>query len=261
MEKSRSRPNVFSRIVLSGLAPLKNREVLPGGVVRIVDGHSSFFVVPVGNHKYVLIDAGVDKKAIELQQYMYENDILEEDIVGGLITHGHSDHIGGFHVFNRMPIHVGREDSDVIRGNKRSQGLLPRAIDYLPNHRGAKIPGLEPKIISDNQIISYGDVAFRGYAVAGHTDGSFAYSLEGVLEPILFPGDVIVHKKDGSIGLPPRLVTADTKANETAVINLTRRVSESNFPPLIVAPSHSGVGDFDAMKRFGNFATTNTIAN
>ena len=76
--------------LIAPMLGLKDGEILPGGAVRIVDRHSSFYPVPAGNETYILIDAGMDKQAANLQRFMTQRNLAKSAFLAGFITHAHS---------------------------------------------------------------------------------------------------------------------------------------------------------------------------
>ncbi|MCR5098196.1 MAG: MBL fold metallo-hydrolase [Lachnospiraceae bacterium] len=81
---------------------------------------SSGNCICVGNDKnHVMIDAGISGKRIEAG--MNEYDMTTSDCDGILITHEHSDHVGGLGVIARkygLPIYTTRGTMEAIRASK-----------------------------------------------------------------------------------------------------------------------------------------------
>ena len=267
MEHKSNRLNIISPIVttIGLLAPMHEGEIYPGGPHRIVDWHSSFYPIPAGEGKWILIDGGMDKQARRFERFMDERDLNETDILAGFITHAHSDHVGAFHKFDNFPVYVGQGDVEVILGNKPSQGQIPRLLDYRPGYLGAMIPELKPKIISDDQVIEIGNLTIRGIAMKGHTDGSMGYLIgnRDNGEYIFHGGDAFDHNRRGRVRLPPRSVSADRRQGKINrgrhIVNATRRIIDLGIRPRIVVSSHSGHGDFRALEEFTNLTSSSNL--
>lgn len=243
---------------------MNDREVLPGGAIRIVDSYSSFYPIPVGEGNWILIDSGANKHAEGLLSFMTEQDVEEKNFVAGFLTHAHSDHTAGFKKFHDMPIYVGKCDYDVVVGNKRSQGFVPRLLDYYPGYLGAMIPGLNPSIILDGQEVEVGNSLITAISLEGHTDGSMGYLIENREsgDSIFHAGDAFDHTKKGKIRLPPRPVSANINASKRSIVYATRKIIDHGAEPRVVITSHSGHGHFSAMKRFSNMeASKRNIVN
>jgi glyoxylase-like metal-dependent hydrolase (beta-lactamase superfamily II) len=263
MEQKYQHVNIISPILtgVSGLAPMRDGEILPGDAVRIVDRHSSFYPIPTGNKdEFILIDSGMDRQARKLKRFLIERNLAISAFVAGFLTHAHSDHVAGFNYLKGMPVYVGEHDRDVVVGIKHSQGFMPASVDLIPKYLGGKIPDLEPLIISDDQVIEIGSLTIRGIAMNGHTDGSMGYLIghRDKNEYVFYVGDSFDHSRRGKLRLPPRIVSANRNASSRSIINATRRIIESKHESSIpielraVVPSHSGHRDFSSMRRYSN---------
>jgi len=233
---------------------LRDGQILPGGAVRVVDRHSSFYPVPAGDDSWILIDAGMDKRAANLQKFMTERNLAKSAFLAGFITHAHSDHVGGFNIFDNLPIYVGQGDEQVILGNRRSQGPLQGLIDRIPGHRDAKIDGLQPRIISNDQVIEIGNLTIRAIGLAGHTDGSMGYLVghNDSGEYVFYAGDAFGHRRSGKVKAPPRIVSHNKRASHRSTQYAATRIIDLGIEPRAIVTSHSRHGDFAALKRYSH---------
>ena len=97
-------------------------------LVSIASGSSGNCIYIGTDHTHILIDAGISVKRIE--KGLSELGVKASELSGILITHEHSDHIGGLGVFSRrneIPIYTTIETYEQIRASK-SVGELPEGL-------------------------------------------------------------------------------------------------------------------------------------
>jgi glyoxylase-like metal-dependent hydrolase (beta-lactamase superfamily II) len=253
-----NRPNKILPELTSvfGLRPLLFDENLPYGTTRIKDGYSSWYAIPINDNasEFVLIDGGMDKTASKLDIFMASRALRNDSVKAVLLTHVHSDHVGVLHKLQKnVPVFVSKPDSKVLLGSAISEGLIPRMLDKLTRRRHSAVSGVNPTIISHDQEISLGSLHIRAIMMSGHTTGSVAYLVRrGDKEQpsILFVGDALDFKKDGSVANANWLFTADNASSARSIVDTTDLIVSRGIPVSVVVPSHSGHGDFSALQAF-----------
>lgn len=150
----------------------------------------------------VMIDsgAGLDVERI-LDNLAGEG--LDKPVKWVLLTHGHADHAGGAHVFQRRfgcEVAVGEAEAGFVeRGDERDIGLdiAKRSGFYAPDY--VFHPCRVDIRVRHGDLLTLGDLSFRALNVPGHSPGSTCYLVEMEEGRALFTGDVVFAK--GVIGL------------------------------------------------------------
>lgn len=232
---------------LSGSAPFSGGPVAGAdGVIRAVSAHSSAYLVPVNSDhtEYLLIDAGMDTAADSILQELRLQNLDASAIKAVLITHGHSDHVGGLRQFPDADVYVGAPDDGYVLGRQPSDGFV------------GKITGKQPKlavqnpdklsVVSDGQTLQIGATSIQVFAVPGHTRGSVAY----LIGTLLFIGDAITFRSNGSGFDAPKPFSHDIPQSHASVVQLVKRLDEGNLVVTSVIPAHSNTGTLQALREF-----------
>ena len=227
---------------------------LPGGATRVVDRHSSFYPIPIDDSgAYMLIDAGMDKRAFNLKRFMASRDERISAVKFVFLTHAHSDHVGALHEMpDGVVVFSSKADSEVLNGSMRSEGPLQGMIDRFPHHRAAAVPGAKPEILTDNQVLNIGKLTIRAIEMPGHTRGSLGYIVShGSNEPSTFySGDALAFSRRGDVLNAPRIFSGDIDASRQSIIDAPKRIADLGIEIGAVVPAHSGHGDFQALQSF-----------
>jgi glyoxylase-like metal-dependent hydrolase (beta-lactamase superfamily II) len=165
-------------------------------------------VGPMDNNVYVircrrsgdalLIDAANEHEALlEICTRLGVNQVVE--------THGHWDHIQAVPAVREAGISVAVTEADA--------GMLP-SYDLL---------------LTDDEVLSVGDLRLRTLATPGHTPGSICFAVEGT--PLLFTGDTLFPGGPGTT----KLEGGDFKA---VISSIDRRIFAKFDPATVVLPGH-----------------------
>ena len=119
----------------------------------------------------------------------------------------------------------------LIEGRTGSRGPLPRLFPVRPT--GVKVS----RPLRDGETITVGDATVRVFAVPGHTEGSAAYLVNGVL----FVGDSANATSDGEIVAAPWIFSDSQSENRASLVALGQRLTPLGADVAAIAPSHSGV--------------------
>src|SRR5258708_21560259 len=94
--------------------------------IRIVkDGVVSLAVVPSGNGKVVLVDAGYDKAGKAILDELARRHLTPDAVAAILLTHSHPDHISGLDLFPNAEVMALESELPLLEG--------------LPDWRGAPL--------------------------------------------------------------------------------------------------------------------------
>ena len=124
----------------------------------IASGSSGNCIYVGTQETHLLIDVGISGRRIE--KGLNELDLTGKDIDGILITHEHSDHIGGLGVISRkyqIPIYTTGGTADAISRSKGlgqlPQGLIREIQEDEPFHIVEHLQGLDALLLEANHDI------------------------------------------------------------------------------------------------------------
>ncbi|MFX0022679.1 MAG: MBL fold metallo-hydrolase [Candidatus Hermodarchaeota archaeon] len=146
----------------------------------------------------ILIDVGTNFEPI---QNIEKEGFALKNIKHCLITHGHIDHYGAcfkLKEHNKDIIFYAHElDAEVIE----QEISAPYLARLYPDYKNKNIR-ITRKIVTDGELLKFGDLEFRCIHIPGHTPGSVAYLLELEGKSILFAGDLpgtVINNQGGNL--------------------------------------------------------------
>ena len=213
-----------------GRAPITDGFEING--IRIVqDGHVSVAVVPIGPGEVALIDAGNDKTGKPILGELSRRQLGPDAVKFILLTHGHPDHTAAIKVFPNARVMSLGPDVALIEGLVGAHGPLTRFMPVAPtdvkvNHA-----------FMDGETFMLNDVPVRVFGVPGHTAGSAAYLIDGVL----FLGDAADTKSDGTIIEAPWVFSDSQAQDRASLVRLDQRLLKDGSDVTALEFAHSGV--------------------
>lgn len=215
------------------------KEPAPG--VRIVkDGFVSVGVIDVGGGKIALVDAGSDPEGKAILAELSRRGASPDAVSAIFVTHGHRDHTGGCAKFPAAAIYALEPDVGLAEGREGGHGPMTRLVSVKPT--GVHVT----RALHDGEKLQVGDKEVRVFAVPGHTAGSAAYLVAGVL----FLGDSAGMRSDGKLAGAPWLFSDDHAQNHASLAALAKRLEPERDGILAIAPAHTATGPFDALAGF-----------
>ena len=214
-------------LMYAGL-PLKNGAQLADGKVSIVV--TRWGPVAIGAYLFKLeeggfglIDAGIDPKATAIRTALTRLGGTERDVRVILLTHGHDDHTAGAHSFPKADVYVLEPDANRVNAQ------------WIRVTRGLK----------DGERLTLFGTPVDVFTLPGHTSGSAAYLVHGVL----FLGDSTSSINDGKGSLYPNtLLCEDKEQNKRALQDLAKRLRTRRNEIRHIAFGHQGpVDGLDAL--------------
>jgi glyoxylase-like metal-dependent hydrolase (beta-lactamase superfamily II) len=221
-----------------------NTEITDGATpapdVRIVkDGFVAFGVVDIGEGHVVLIDAGIDPKGAALLTELARRRIGPDAVTAIFFTHGHRDHTAGASLCPNAALYALEADVALAEGREGSHGPLTSMT-------GAKPTGLHVHGLKDGAVTTVGAKSIRAIAMPGHTGGSAAYLVSGVL----FLGDSAGMKTDGKLAPAPWALSDDVAKDRASLVAVGKMLEGEKAAVVAIVPAHTGTGKFDDLTAF-----------
>jgi hydroxyacylglutathione hydrolase len=221
-----------------------NTEITDGATpapdVRIVkDGFVDFGVVDIGEGHVVLIDAGSDPKGGALLAELARRKIGPGAVAAIFFTHGHPDHVAGASLCPNAALYALDADVALVEGREGSHGPLTGMISAKPT--GLRVHGLK-----DGAVTTIGAKSIRAIATPGHTAGSAAYLVSGVL----FLGDSAGMKTGGKLAPAPWALSDDVAKDRASLVALGKTLESEKGSIVSIVPGHTGIGKFEDLTAF-----------
>ena len=209
---------VAGYFLMTGGMPLKDGTKLGNNrVTMVVDKFIAAYLVELVDGGVILIDATMDPNATAIKSSLAKLNKSDGDVVGILFTHGHGDHIAGALSFPNAKIYVLAPDADLVEGKRVANSVVGRFRD--PELTGITVTNA----LSDGDVFSIGGTKIKVFSVPGHTLGSAAYLVYGVL----FLGDSAAATSVGTVGGAPPIFSADRKRSNVSLRRLARHLNET----------------------------------
>lgn len=174
----------------------------------------------------VLIDAGMDPGGAAIDALLKAMHAERHDVRAILLTHGHWDHTAAVPLFPGADVYGGEADVGLAAGTEKPRTLVARIV--VPFMQPPPVTITRP-LEADTSLGSYA----KAYPLAGHTQGSMAYLVSG----ILFVGDAI-KVNNGILMSWPDSLHADAQGNKRSIWALQQRLGVDNLDR--VCGGHNG---------------------
>lgn len=201
-----------------------------GAVQTLKLGYVAAFVLDAGNGTFALVDTGADAKGEALLAALRARAIAPDAVRAIFLTHGHSDHVAAVPLFAKAELYALYSELPLIEG--RTVGHSP--ISRLQRAKPTGVRVTHP--LGDGERVTVGTLRVQAFAIPGHTEGSAAYLVDGVL----FLGDAASAKKNGHVAGPPWVFSEDRKLGRESLQRLSARLARDYSPVRVLAFAHSG---------------------
>jgi glyoxylase-like metal-dependent hydrolase (beta-lactamase superfamily II) len=179
-----------------------------------------------------LVDAGRDAKGRPIDAALAPLGLTRAAVTDVLLTHGHPSETSGLAAVRSARVHAGAADVQVITGRERPGDGFDKVLGLvLPTS-----PAPVADAIPGEKVIELGGERVLALPVPGHTLGSTAYLVRGVL----FVGDA-ASLREGRLVPGPSFLSHDPARAEIAVVRLARRVAGE--PVSVICTGHAGCSD------------------
>jgi len=200
--------------------------------IRIVkDGIVGIAVVPVGEKEVALIDGGNDPSGKAILAELSRRGLGPDAVTAILLTHGHPDHTAAIHLFGKAQVMALGPEVPLVEGKARAGAPFTRLMPAKPT--GLKVT----RALFDGDTVMLGQIAVRVYAVPGHTQGSAAYLVNGML----FLGDAADMYNNGEMEISAWIFTDDQAQDRVSLLRLGRRLDEEGADVKAIEFAHEGV--------------------
>lgn len=210
--------------------PMQATTYADGKVVVVDDGYVTCALVDVGGGQWALIDGCVDGEAKAILAALTERGAGPDDVVAVMITHGHIDHTAGVAMFPKAQVMSPASEVPLIQGEERARSPIGRLMPA--KDVGARVS----RTVSDGEVLQIGQTQAEVFFVPGHTDGSAAWLVHGVLHV----GDSAGADRKGVLGGAPWVFSNDVEQNRRALVVLATRLKNRGDDVHTIAFSHAG---------------------
>jgi len=215
----------------SGGKPSVDGAELPGGARLVKDGFVNAYLLPAGEKDFALVDCGADKDGKAIDAELARRGLGAEAVKAIFVTHGHGDHIGGCRLFPQAQVFVFPGDQGLVEGVEAAKGFVPTMAGPA-KELATKVT----RTLQDGETVTVGTLQVRAFSLPGHTAGSGAYLAGGVL----YLGDSLAAKADGSVRIAPWFFSDDADQNVASVKALAARLQKEPGAVTALAFAHSG---------------------
>lgn len=214
-----------------GVKKIQDGNVLAEGkIITIQDGISAVYLLDGGKGEICLVDAGNSPVGSKIIHALTSHGFKPSDVKAIFLTHGHPDHIAASHIFKNAQIYCLADEVPIVEGKKLNDSPVSRFISPVSTGLGVKAP------LRDRDHVDMGSLHIDVFAVPGHTEGSAAYLVNGVL----FMGDAAFATSEGTIRGAMWIFSTDVEQNDRSLKALAERLRPRADEITTMAFAHTG---------------------
>ena len=202
-----------------------------GAGVEAVPGFSAVYILDAGNGQFALVDTGSDAKGAALLSALQARQASPDSVAAIFMTHAHTDHDAAIALFPKATVYAMKREVPIAAGQEPFNGPIFKlfggrnTIPFTINHP-----------LDDGEKVTVGNLEVTAFAVPGHTEGSGAYLVNGVL----FVGDELqITSKQQVIG-PSAVFSTDRAQGEASLKHLGQELQPRAAEVKFIATGHTG---------------------
>ena len=218
-------------IFFAGLQKAGAGPALGAGFEPIQDGMSTVYLLDAGNGQLVLMDAGNDAKGTPILTALANRHATPDNVTAIFITHAHPDHDATIKLFPKAAIYAMKSEVSTASGAEAFRGPLLR---LFAAHNPYPFTKSQP--LDNGQKVTVGNLEFTAFDVPGHTAGSGAYLVSGVL----FLGDAAQITSKQQIVGPNGLFSNDTSQGAASLKRLDAALQPHAADVKYLSTAHTG---------------------
>ncbi|PKL17485.1 MAG: hypothetical protein CVV49_11005 [Spirochaetae bacterium HGW-Spirochaetae-5] len=221
---------------------VNNAEFADGRIISVIDGMSQAFILNGKDGDIGLIDAGNSPDGKPILKALAVKGIKPSDVKSIFLTHGHPDHIAAAGIFKNAKIYSLKEEVPISEGIKNNSS--PLAFLFGTSPTGLKVTN----ILKDGEVVTLGSLKIEVFSIPGHTAGSAAYLVNGVL----FLGDAALSSSDDKIKHAVWAFSTDVNQQNRSLKSLALKLLPRKNEIKSIVFSHSG--HIEGLQPLINFA-------
>jgi glyoxylase-like metal-dependent hydrolase (beta-lactamase superfamily II) len=218
-------------IFFAGLQKAGGGPALGAGFEPIQDGMSTVYLLDAGNGQLVLMDAGNNAKGTPILAALANRHATPDNVTAIFVTHAHPDHDATIALFPKATIYAMKREIPVANGSEAFRGPLLR---LFAAHNPYPFQVGHP--LDNGEKVTVGNLEFTAFDVPGHTSGSGAYLVSGVL----FLGDAAQITSKQQIVGPNGLFSNDTTEGAASLKRLDAELQPHASEVKYLSTAHSG---------------------
>ena len=142
------------------------------------------------------------------------------DVIAVFLTHSHRDHIAGWPRVRRAAFHMGAAEVARFTGLEEHEGWVARTADDLVAAPLPRPGELNIRPFEEDTVFTFGEDTVYAFALPGHTAGSAAYLIRGVL----FLGDAASRRPFAGYVSAKHGYSDDTERSRRELADLFARI-------------------------------------
>lgn len=199
-----------------------------GSALTIQDGYVAAYLMSTGDG-VLLVDAGDDPQAAPILAALSKRKLGPDDVRAIFLTHGHPDHVAGVSHFPKAAVYALDREVPIAEGKEGTKGPVPRLLGPQPH------PVRITRGLANSSSVTVGNKLVEVFAVPGHTAGSAAYLIDG----LLFLGDSASVHRDGHLMGAPWVFSDDQAQNVAALAGLGHLLEPRAAEVKWIVPAHT----------------------
>lgn len=192
----------------------------------------------------VLVDLGWFGGRAAVRRLLAKLEASPEDVAAVLITHSHRDHIAGWRAVRDARFFVADGELPLLHGRREHGGWLARWSDRILAPDLPEAGEVRVRSFARDTTLVFGADTVFAFPVPGHTAGSAAYLVDGVL----FLGDGLSHSRlFGGFRVPVGRYSEDVDLARRSLEAVLERAGDRGARTVCTA--HANCAPFDEAVR------------